>query len=140
MRGITDPNDPDYHKLTDDENRGVRWAVSFFQGEGLEVIEPQMPKWVAQLRDLLCPNRQQERDNAFAAGAIYALGIVASQHAADVEIRDAMREMDFLPDAVDSGASHGCPWTRDQIVAAGADIYDAERVVACLEGRDPEQI
>lgn len=75
-----------------------------------------------------------------AAGAIYALGIVASQHASNVEIRDAMREMDFLPDGNDNGGSYGSPWTRDQLIAAGADIYDAEQVIACLECREPEEV
>lgn len=141
MRGITDPKDPDYHKLTDDENRGIRWAAAFFQSEGVEVIEQQAPTWVQMLRDELGQNAGESgHQKYFAAGAIYALGIVAMQHGSDVEIRDAMREMDFLPNVDDHGGAYGSPWTRNQLVAAGADVYDAELVVACLEGRDPEEV
>lgn len=63
----------------------------------------------------------------FVSGAIYALGQLAELHHSDVEIADVLTSFDFLPQ----------PVTRDALVAAGAEFYDAERVMACVECREP---
>lgn len=85
-------------------------------------------------------SRSKAQRKHFVGGVIYALGLIATQHGSDVEIRDAMREMDFLGPTKDTGSGYGNLWTRDQLVEAGADIYDAELVIACLEGREPESV
>lgn len=69
-------------------------------------------------------------DGTFVAGAIYALGLIAQCSGDDQEIQEALDEMDFLPE----------PVTRDGLIALGADIYDAEQVMACLEQREPEEV
>lgn len=71
-----------------------------------------------------------EANKSFQAGVIYCLGQMAERFDSVFTLKALLDELDFLPDAV----------TREALVEAGGDVYDAERVMACLERRPVQEV
>jgi len=71
--------------------------------------------------------------STFFAGFVFALAQLAVLYPdMAVFVRGVMDGTDFCPEFPDL--------SRQTLVDLGADEYDAEQVVACLEGREPEEI